>query len=575
MTHRFLWFRSALDLAAFSLLLAACGGAAPAAPAGEATAPAAATDAPAAVEPTVVADATEAPTTAAAEPTAAAATTDPKETIVYAGDLSDQISLDPAVAYEFGGILPVGHIYQTLVTLAPGESEVKPLLAKSWDVKDSGDTWTLTFALDENAKFASGNAVTADDVVYSWGRVIDLNKAPAFLFNDVAGLTKESFKAVDPQTLEVTLAKTTSPQVFLSVLSFSVAGVVEKAVVEANAGSDMGSTWLNDHSAGSGPYVLESWERNTQNTLNLNPNYWGTAPAIKRVILRNVTELANLQSAIETGEADIVSGLGSEQVTALEANPDVQIVKGASTALVYIGMNATVPPLDNVDVRQAIRYAINYDDLNTLLGGNGKVTQEIIPEGLLGHTGLNPFTQDIAKAKELLAKAGVAEGTEIEFLIPAGPAPGGIEWSTIAAAIQNNVQQIGLTLTIKQVQQSELLTTYRAQKGQMVLILWGPDYPDPDGNVTPLTNYEAQSIAWRNAWNSPEIGELSKQAAVEQDNAKRVELYKQLTERVLNEGPYAVLYQPTNAYAVRKNISGFVYGPASTPAIWLWTLTKS
>jgi ABC-type transport system substrate-binding protein len=250
MTHRFLWFRSALALAAFSLLLAACGGAAPAAPAGEATAPAAATDAPAAVEPTMVADATEAPTTAAAEPTTAAATTDPKETIVYAGDLSDQISLDPAVAYEFGGILPVGHIYQTLVTLAPGESEVKPLLAKSWDVKDSGDTWTLTFALDENAKFASGNPVTADDVVYSWGRVIDLNKAPAFLFNDVAGLTKESFKAVDPQTLEVTLAKTTSPQVFLSVLSFSVAGVVEKAVLEANAGSDMGSTWLNDHSAG-------------------------------------------------------------------------------------------------------------------------------------------------------------------------------------------------------------------------------------------------------------------------------------------------------------------------------------
>jgi peptide/nickel transport system substrate-binding protein len=574
MPLRMPWFRSALALAVCSLLLAACGGAAPSAPAGEATAPAA-TSAPAASEPTLAADATSEPTTEAAAPTAAAATTDPKETLVYAGDLSDQISLDPAVAYEFGGILVVGHIYQTLVTLAPGESEVKPLLAKSWEVADSGDAWTLTFALDEAAKFASGNPVTADDVVYSWGRVLDLNKAPAFLLIDVAGLTKESFKAVDPQTLEVTLAKTTSPQVFLSVLSFSVAAVVEKAALEPNAGSDSGSTWLNDNSAGSGPYVLESWERNTQNTLNLNPNYWGAAPTIKRVVLRNITELANLQSAIETGEADIVAGLGSEQVTALEANPDVQIVKGASTALVYVGMNATVPPLDNVDVRQAIRYAINYDDINTLLGGNGKITQEIIPEGLLGHTGQNPFKQDIAKAKELLAKAGVAEGTELEFLIPAGPAPGGVEWSTIAAAIQNNVQQAGLTLTIKQVQQSELLTTYRAQKGQLVLILWGPDYPDPDGNVTPLTNYDAESIAWRNAWNAPEIAELGKQAAVEQDTAKRVELYKQLTERVLNEGPYAVLYQPTSTYAVRKNIGGFVYGPASTPAIWLWTLTKS
>ena len=90
------------------------------------------------------------------------------------------------------------------------------------------------------------------------------------------------------------------------------------------------------------------------------------------------------------------------------------------------------------------------------------------------------------------------------------------------------------------------------------MINWGPDYPDPDGNVTPFTNYAAKSIAWRNAWENTEIGELGKQAAVEQDSTKRAELYKQLTERVLNEGPYAVLYQPTRSYGVRNNVSGFM-----------------
>jgi peptide/nickel transport system substrate-binding protein len=556
-------------LALLAVALTACGGAAPAAQAP-------ATAAPAAGEPTAAPAPTAEP--APAEPTAAPAPATeftPQETLVYAADLSDQISMDPAVAYEFGGIQVVGSIYQTLVTLNPGDPTVKPLLAKSWEIVDGADGATITFTLDEKATFASGKPVTADDVAYSWGRIFDLNKSPAFLMIDVSGLTKESFKAVDPQTFEVKLPATTSPPVFLSVISFSVAAVVEKAVVEANAGSDFGSTWLNDNSAGSGPYTLERWERNTQSVLTLNTNYWGTAPSIKRVIMQNVTELANLQSLIETGEADIVQDLSAEQAQALASNADLSIIKANSLLLAYVGMNATKAPLDKPEVRQAIRYAINYDDIETLLAGNGKVVQEIIPEGLFGHTGSKPFSQDIAKAKDLLTQAGIAEGTEIEFLIPAGSAPGGIEWATLAAKIQADVEQTGLKLNIKQVQQSELLNIYRAQEGQMVFINWGPDFPDPDGNATPFSNFDAKSLAWRNAWDNREAVELSKAAAVEQDTAKRAELYKQLTELVQNQGPYVILYQPTRTYGVRKNISGFQYDPASTPSIWFQLISKS
>jgi peptide/nickel transport system substrate-binding protein len=290
--------------------------------------------------------------------------------------------------------------------------------------------------------------------------------------------------------------------------------------------------------------------------------------------MQNTPELANLQAAIETGDADIVQDLGSEQVQALQGNPDLQIMSADSTLLVYVGMNVTKPPLDKVEVREAIRYAINYDDIITLLGGNAKLVQEIIPAGFLGHTGQNPFSQDIDKAKELLAQAGVAEGTEIEFLIPTGPAPGGIEWSTLASKIQNDVQQTGLVLNIQQTQQSELLNIYRAQEGQLVLINWGPDFPDPDGNVTPFTNYDAQSIAWRNAWNAPDIAELGKQAAIEPDSAKRVELYKELVERVQHEGPYIMLYQPTRSFGVRNNITGFFYDPADTPSVTFAAISK-
>jgi len=499
------------------------------------------------------------------------------DTLVYDADFSDQISLDPALVYEFGGIEVVGQTYETLVSFDPGgDGSLKPVLAKTWDVKDTGDTWTVTFNLDERAKFASGRPVTADDVIYSWSRAIALNKSPAFLFTSIAQLKPENMKAVNPQTVEVKLPKSASPQAFLSILTFSVASVLDKQEVEKNAGSDQGSAWLSDHSAGSAPYVLERWERNAQVTLNVNPNYWGKAPAIKRVIMRNVTELANLQSAIETGDADIVKDLGSEQAKALEGNADVQLVKADTTLLVYVGMNAKSPPLDKPEVREAIRYAVNYDEIiNNLLGGNAKPAQELIPAGLLGHTGETPFKQDIAKAKDLITKSGVAAGTEIEMVVPAGPAPGGVEWATIAAKIQSDVAQIGLKINIKQIQQSELLNIYRAQKGQMVMINWGPDFPDPDGNVTPFTDYDAKTIAWRNGWEAPDIAALSKQAALEQDTAKRIALYKQITERVLHEGPYLILYQPIRTFGLRKNVKGFLYTPADTPQSSFWLISKS
>jgi peptide/nickel transport system substrate-binding protein len=359
------------------------------------------------------------------------------------------------------------------------------------------------------------------------------------------------------------------------VLTFTTAAVVEQAVVEPNMGDDMGESWLNDNSAGSGPYVLNAWDRSVSVTLDANPNYWGgTVPAMKRVIIQNTPELANLQAAIETGDADIAQDLGAEQAAALEGNPDVSLAKVLSTLIVYVGMNATEPPLDNPDVREAIRYAINYDDIITLLGGNAELVQEIIPIGFLGHVGENPFTQDIDKAKELLAGAGVAEGTQINFVVPTGPAPGGIEWATIAAKIQADVAQIGLTLNIQQLQQSELLNLYRAQDGQMVMINWGPDFPDPDGNATPFSNYEAQSLAFRNEWNDPTAIEMSKAAAIELDADKRAEMYAELVDYVMHNGPYIMLYQPTRVFGVRNNVQGFIYDPNDTPTVSFWLITK-
>ncbi len=518
-----------------------------------------------------VAPAAPAPATgaqpAATEAAAASGDVSREDTLIFASDTTDLLTLDPGAAYEFSGIQAAGSVYETLVSVEPGTPGVKPLLAESWDIQDSGDMWTVTFKMNPKATFASGKPVTAEDVVYSWSRAIDLNKSPAFLLIDTTQVKKENLKAVDAQTFAVKLPKAVSPQVFLSVITSSVAAVVEKAVVEANLGDDMGSTWLNDHSAGSGPYVLTTWEREVAITLDANPTYWDTAPKIKRVIMQNMKEATNRQAAIETGDADIVQDLGPEQKKALEGNADVKTVTASNTQLVYIGMNAQKAPLDNPDVREAIRYAINYDEIITLTQGDAKLVQEIIPDGFLGHMGENPFKQDIAKAKELLAKAGWKDGTEIEALVPSNFPAGPIDFPTLATKVQSDLEKVGIKLTLKQLQVSELLNVFRAQGAQMVFILWGPDYPDPDGNVTPFTNYDAKSIAWRNGWENKEAAALAQQAAVATTDDARVKLYAQVTELVLHQGPYTILYQPLRTYALRSNIDGFIFDPADTPSI--------
>jgi peptide/nickel transport system substrate-binding protein len=183
-----------------------------------------------------------------------------------ASNISDLITLDPAVVYEYSGILVTHNVYQTLVTFVGSDLQtIQPALADSWETVDAGDHWELTFKLHPGNTFASGNPITADDVVYSFNRVIAINGPPAFLFTGVAGITAESVTAVDPETVLINLPKTASPAAFLAVLTNTIASVVDSKEVMANeTGGDNGTTWLQDHSAGSGAYVLDHWTKEVE-----------------------------------------------------------------------------------------------------------------------------------------------------------------------------------------------------------------------------------------------------------------------------------------------------------------------
>src|SRR5207302_1341499 len=294
----------------------------------------------------------------------------------------------------------------------------------SWRIRDGGDVWQIVFQLRPGVKFSTGRPVTAKAVAFSFDRVIALNKSPAFLFKDIGGMKEGDTIAVGSDTVVVSLPKTSSPQAFLSVLTFTVGAIVDPDEAMAHqSGSDRGEAWLRNHSAGTGPYMLD-----------------------------------------------------------LASKPGVMSQDGKLLQLVYVGMNVKQPPLDNVKVREAVRWSIDYDGIiRSLLRGGARKVQTIVPEGLFGFNSSAPFQQDISKAKALLAEAGVGGGFTVEMLVPTGPAPGGPKWADIAAKIQSDLAKAGIKV--------------------------------------------------------------------------------ELTDKVLHEGPYIVLYQPTKRFGLRQNVQGFVWNP--------------
>lgn len=502
---------------------------------------------------------TEAPTLAPTEKPAAGTA---QNTLVFATNLSDLSTLDPATMYAWSGILTLHNTYQSLIGRAG--NDLKPQLAEKWDIKETDKSWDITFTLREGGKFASGNSITADDVVYSYQRAITLKKGPSFLFTDVAGLTVDSIKALDLKTVVISLPKSYSPQVFLSILTFTIGSVVDSQVVKSHdVGGDLGSAWLNEHSAGSGAYVIDHWTKEVEVLLTANPNYTGTAPAIPNVLLKHVLESTNQQFGLEKGEIDIARSLSPEQIIALNGKPGVVAAKGNSLLLVYVGLNQKVKELANPKVGEALRTAVDYDGIiSGLLNGNALKVQTLIPNGLLGYNSEAPFQKDVEKAKALLKEAGYESGLSLELTAPTGNAPGGAAWSDIAAKLQADFAEIGVTLTIKQIPYSELYSAYRAGTFQLIAVEWGPDYEDPDGNILPFVDAAANSIGARNGWDDKAIAEKARAASLIADPAARAAAYKDITDYVLHNGPYIVLYQPTEQFGLRDNIKGFEWKAA-------------
>ncbi len=510
---------------------------------------------------------------------AAAAT--PDNMLVIANRIDDITTLDPAQSFEFAGGDASRNIYSRLVNFDPANLEAGyvPDLAESWTVSDDGKT--ITFKMRPGVKFASGNPVTAKDAEFSLRRAVTLNKTPSFIltqFGFNADNVADTIVATDDMTLQITTDKRFATSFVLNSLTATIGGIVDmKTVMEHEVAGDLGNEWLRTNTAGSGPYVLGSWKPNESLTLIANPNYYGGAPAMQRVVVRHIQESATQRLLLERGDIDIARNLNPDDVAGLAGVDGVSIESELRGRLMYISMNQKVKPLSNPKVVEAIKYLIDYNGMaNSFLKGQYTVHQAFLPRTFLGEISDKPYSLNIEKAKALLAEAGYADGFEVTLNVREAQ-----ERIEIATSLQNTFAQAGIKATLSVGTGKQVLGVYRAREHQIYVGAWGPDYPDPNTNAgtfafNPDNSDAAQAtglLAWRNAWAIPEMSKETLAAVVEPDRAKRAAMYEALQREHQKVAPFAVMFQKIEQNGLRSNVKGFSMGGAITGAAY-WKVTK-
>ncbi|WP_406853760.1 ABC transporter substrate-binding protein [Alsobacter sp. KACC 23698] len=503
----------------------------------------------------------------------------PKDTLVVVWAFDDTITMDPAESFEISAGEFMGNSYDRLLRYDVNDpSKLIPDLAKSWTVSPDGKTFT--FELRDGAKFASGNPVTSEDVAFSLQRAVILDKTPAFILTQF-GLTKDNVKdkvkATGPLTVTLETDKSYAPSFVLNCMTANVAAILDKKLVMSKEqNGDLGYAWLKTNYAGSGPLKIREWRANEILAMERNDNYYGEKSKLARVIYRHVKEAATQRLLLEKGDADIARNLTPQDLDALKANKDIKETGTPKGTVYYISLNQKNPNLAKPEVREAMKWLVDYDAIgDTLIKNIGIVHQNFLPVGLLGASTEKPFKLDVDKAKGLLAKAGLPNGFKVTMDVrTVQPVQG------IAEAVQQTAKRAGIDIEIIPGDGKQTLTKYRARTHDMYIGQWGADYWDPHTNAdtfarNPDNSDDAKSkpLAWRNAWAIPELTKKADAAALERDTEKRKGMYEEMQAEFRQTSPFVLIYQMNEVAGYRANVENLKIGPTSD-ATYMFKVTK-
>ncbi|KUI38336.1 ABC transporter substrate-binding protein [Mycobacterium sp. GA-2829] len=441
--------------------------------------------------------------------------------------------LDPHKTSAYFSFEVLENVFDTLVE-PDANLEMRPALAESWEVSPDQRVWT--FHLRRGVTFHDGTPFTADDVVYSYRRIIDEELTNVDKFSAVTDVT-----AVDPATVRITVDKPT-PNLLTNLGGFKGMAIVSRANVESGQ--------IATKPIGTGPFSFTGATSGDSITLRANPSYWGGPPRISGVTFRFISEPSTALSALQAGEVDWTDSVPPQRVSQLREDDSLRLAVTPSNDYWYLALNEAKSPWNDVRVRQAIAYAIDRDAIVAATSyGTAAKNQLAIPDGNPWYTPYDRYSYDIDKAKDLLAQAN-ARPERLDMLVTSEYP----ETVTAAQIIADNLAPLGITVDIRTVDFATWLDEQNNGNFDMLMMGWL-------GNIDPDDFYYAQhhTNGTSNAqkFSDPEVDRLLDAGRVETDRDTRRDDYAKAATRIADEVSYIYLYNPSVIQAWTPELSGY------------------
>ena len=442
-----------------------------------------------------------------------------------------------------------------------GNSKIVPSLAESWDISDDGLEYT--FHLRQGVKFHNGNDFTAEDVAYTFHRMLTVEGGVNTEFIDqikgadelLAGETDtlEGVEVVDDYTIKVALKEPFAG--FLASISSPGVSIYDSEATEA-AGDQFGMDPAV--TVGTGPFEFSSWSFNNQLVLTRNEDYWKGASGLPGVVIKIIPDTETQSMMFESGELDILDlDYAADSVDRFtETYPD-QIVQGPRVGIVYFTMNFNKEQFQDVRVRKAVQMSIDRQAiLDALYGGRGQVEQGIFPHGLIG---FNPDQEEIKydpeAAKALLAEAGYADGFDMEIAADSSAS----DTMTMALEIvSDQLAEVGIRAEIKNYDESTWLETRKSGELGSFMSTWSADYNDPDNFIYTFFGNEEKTRIRSINYPDTEVMERVAKARTIVNEDERLAEYKALEEKLIHEdAAWVPMFSRLHLFAVSKRVQGF------------------
>jgi len=447
--------------------------------------------------------------------------------------------LDPHTASSYSSYQILNNVLEGL-TAYDDNLNLVPWLAESWEQSDDGLTWT--FKLREGVMFQNGREMTAEDVKWSFERLID----PATGAGNAArvGPAETTIEVIDDYTVAIT-----HPEPF-AIFPQSIGFDKSTGIVAKESLNDQG---IIVEPIGTGPFQISEVEGTTRMLLTKNEAYWQAGlPYLEAIEIQPIPDDTVRETALLGGEVDWVLSIAPQNFAALEANPDVVVSTAPQLSYDYMGINMTKPPFDDVRVRQAIALALDREQIAQAgYFGLAETIQGPTGPGSPWYFDYAPYDQDVEQAKALLADAGYPDGFEMELL----PTVQYGETVRAAQVIQQQLAEIGITASINAPEWTEWLELEGNFKYDAYICNWNGLI---DADQYYYLQHKSDQVFNFTGYDNPEFDDLVTEARSTSDFDERYQIYEDLNQTLVDDAPYIYMYNKLEIRAYAPYVKGFI-----------------